>query len=212
MNTKLLLKSLLIVVVLALLVLMGMNNTGRVDFALPPLLPKRIQLPAALMYFACFAVGFLTGTLLWAGGGKRAVPSGARSGGIANSPAAESAHDTASTRDRPGNMPADGHGACWPVSRPWVPPSPRRWMAGWRTSRLTRPRPGGPPSAPGGFHLLLGGRSGAGLGTGGGIRAETGHRCPRWNGAPERPGIGPRATGNEGQCRARRMPGVRWCR
>lgn len=71
MNAKLLLKSLLIVVVLALLVVMGMNNTGRVDFALPPLLPRRVQLPAALMYFACFAVGFLTGTLLWAGGGKK---------------------------------------------------------------------------------------------------------------------------------------------
>lgn len=80
MNAKLLLKSLLIVVVLALLVVMGMNNTGRVDFALPPLLPKRVQLPAALMYFACFAVGFLTGTLLWAGGGKRGSSSARSSG------------------------------------------------------------------------------------------------------------------------------------
>lgn len=71
MNAKVLLKSLFFVLVLLLLVLMGMNNRGMVDFALPPLIPRRIQQPAALMYFAFFAVGFLTGTLVWAGGGRK---------------------------------------------------------------------------------------------------------------------------------------------
>lgn len=70
MNAKILLKSLFVVLVLLLLVLMGMNNRGVVDFALPPLIPRRIQQPAALMYFAFFAIGFLTGTIVWAGLGK----------------------------------------------------------------------------------------------------------------------------------------------
>jgi hypothetical protein len=81
MNAKLVLKSLVIVLILALLVLMGMNNRGLVDFALPPLLPRRIQQPAALMYFAFFAVGFLTGTLLWAGGGKKKGSGSSRAAG-----------------------------------------------------------------------------------------------------------------------------------
>lgn len=71
MNAKILLKSLFVVLVLLLLVLMGMNNRGLVEFALPPLIPKRIQQPAALMFFAFFAIGFLTGTIVWAGGGKK---------------------------------------------------------------------------------------------------------------------------------------------
>ena len=69
MNAKVLLKSLFVVLVLLLLVLMGMNNRGVVDFALPPVIP-RIHQPAALMYFAFFAIGFLTGTIVWAGLGK----------------------------------------------------------------------------------------------------------------------------------------------
>ena len=78
MNAKVLLKSLFVVLVLLLLVLMGMNNRELVNFALPPIVPRRIQQPAALMYFACFAVGFLTGAIVWAGGVKKG--SGSRSG------------------------------------------------------------------------------------------------------------------------------------
>lgn len=81
MNAKILLKSLFVVLVLLLLVLMGMNNRELVNFALPPIVPRRIQQPAALMYFGCFAVGFLTGTIVWAGGGKKGSasrPSGDR--------------------------------------------------------------------------------------------------------------------------------------
>ncbi|MCC7377640.1 MAG: hypothetical protein IT581_23465 [Verrucomicrobiales bacterium] len=71
MNAKIFLKSLFVILVLLLLVLMGMNNRGLVEFSLPPIIPKRIQQPAALMYFSFFAIGFLTGTILWAGGGKK---------------------------------------------------------------------------------------------------------------------------------------------
>jgi uncharacterized integral membrane protein len=70
MNAKLILKTLFLMLVLLLLVLMGMHNKGVVNFALPPLL-KGVSQPAAIMYFAFFAVGMLTGTLLTSGGGKR---------------------------------------------------------------------------------------------------------------------------------------------
>ena len=77
MNAKLLLKTIFVILILLLLVLMGMNNRSTVDFTLPPLVDKVIKQPAALMYFAFFAVGVLTGTIMTAGGGKRA---GAKSG------------------------------------------------------------------------------------------------------------------------------------
>ncbi len=77
MNVKLLLKTLFFIVILLLLVLMGMHNRGVVDFTLPPLLDKVIKQPAALMYYAFFAIGVLTGTILTAGIGKKG---GAKSG------------------------------------------------------------------------------------------------------------------------------------
>jgi uncharacterized integral membrane protein len=70
MNAKLLLKTVFFILVLLLLVLMGMHNRGTVDFALPPLIKSGIRQPAAIMYFAFFAVG-LTGTIMTAGMGKR---------------------------------------------------------------------------------------------------------------------------------------------
>lgn len=70
MNAKLLLKTVFLIVILLLLVLMGMSNRGTVSFALPPILTNAITQPAAIMYFAFFAVGVLTGTVLTAGMGK----------------------------------------------------------------------------------------------------------------------------------------------
>ncbi|MBI5801400.1 MAG: hypothetical protein HZA92_11875 [Verrucomicrobia bacterium] len=70
MNAKLLLKTLFLLVVLFFLVLMGRENRGTVEFTLPPVLPQKITLPSAVMYFAFFAVGVVTGTVLTAGGGK----------------------------------------------------------------------------------------------------------------------------------------------
>lgn len=71
MNAKLLLKTLFFILILLLLVLMGMHNRGAVDFTLPPVLQQVIKQPAALMYFAFFAVGVLTGTVMTAGTGKK---------------------------------------------------------------------------------------------------------------------------------------------
>jgi hypothetical protein len=51
-------------------VLMGMYNLAPIGFTLPPLLKDTIHQPAALMYFAFFAVGLLSGTVLTAGGKK----------------------------------------------------------------------------------------------------------------------------------------------
>lgn len=69
MNAKLLFKTVFLIVMLLFLVLMGMNNRGTVSFSLPPILPKDVSQPAALMYFGFFAIGFLSGTVLTAGGG-----------------------------------------------------------------------------------------------------------------------------------------------
>lgn len=68
MNTKLLLKTLFLIVVLLFLVLMGMENRQTVEFSMPPFLPQKIKQPAAIMYYVFFAVGVLTGTILTAGG------------------------------------------------------------------------------------------------------------------------------------------------
>ncbi len=75
MNAKLFFKTLFIIIILLLLVLMGMNNREIVDFRLPPLITKSIRQPSALMYFAFFAVGVLTGTIMSAGSGKKSAGS-----------------------------------------------------------------------------------------------------------------------------------------
>jgi uncharacterized membrane protein YfcA len=69
-NFKLIFKTLFIIALLALLVSMGMNNREIVNLRMPPILPRTEQQPAAIMYFAFFGVGFLSGTLLMVGGKK----------------------------------------------------------------------------------------------------------------------------------------------
>jgi len=74
MNFKLLLRTIFLVLILLLLVIMGMNNRQTVSLSLPPILPKAQKMPAAIMYFAFFAVGVLSGTMLI--GGKKGGASG----------------------------------------------------------------------------------------------------------------------------------------
>ena len=50
MNSKLLFKTIFLILVALLLVLMGMNNKGDVKLFLPPLLSKGFSQPAAIMY------------------------------------------------------------------------------------------------------------------------------------------------------------------
>jgi uncharacterized integral membrane protein len=68
MNAKLILKTLFALLVLSLLVLMGLHNKQAVSFVLPPLLARPLKQPAAIMYFVFFALGWLTGVVLTAGG------------------------------------------------------------------------------------------------------------------------------------------------
>jgi uncharacterized integral membrane protein len=68
MNFKLIFKTLLTIALLALLVIMGMYNRQNVQLKMPHVQTQ--EQPAAIMYFAFFGVGFLSGTLLMAGGKK----------------------------------------------------------------------------------------------------------------------------------------------
>ena len=70
MNLTMLIKMVFVTAVFLLLVLMGVHNRALVDFNLPPLLSPVLQKPAALMYFAFFAVGLITGAVLSAGRSK----------------------------------------------------------------------------------------------------------------------------------------------
>jgi uncharacterized integral membrane protein len=71
MNFKLILKTLFVIALLALLVIMGMNNRFPVSLNMAPPIPWRVRsVPAALMYFGFFGIGFLSGTILMAGGKK----------------------------------------------------------------------------------------------------------------------------------------------
>lgn len=81
MNAKLLFKIVFIIVMLFLLVLIGLNNKQTVSFVLPPLLTRQIHQPAAIMYFAFFAVGILTGAVLSVGVGKKGGGGAKTSGG-----------------------------------------------------------------------------------------------------------------------------------
>jgi uncharacterized membrane protein YciS (DUF1049 family) len=78
MNIKLILKSLVILAVLALLVVMGMNNRDVVTLSMPNILPHPQRQPAALMYFAFFGLGFLAGAVLMAGSGKKSGGGGGK--------------------------------------------------------------------------------------------------------------------------------------
>ena len=70
MSAMLLIKIVFFTAIFLLLVLMGVHNRETVDFNLPPLLTKVVEQPAALMYFAFFAVGMITGAFLSFGGRK----------------------------------------------------------------------------------------------------------------------------------------------
>ena len=71
MNAKLLLKTLFLIIVALLLVIMGMHNQGNATLSLPPIIPKSFSQPAAIMYVGFFGLGFLSGAILTAGGGKK---------------------------------------------------------------------------------------------------------------------------------------------
>jgi uncharacterized integral membrane protein len=66
MNFRILFKSFLGLMLVITLVLIGMNNRDPVRFALPPLVHS-IKQPAAIMYTAFLALGFLAGAVMTSG-------------------------------------------------------------------------------------------------------------------------------------------------
>ena len=64
---KLIFKTLFVIALLSLLVIMGLNNPQDATLKMPR---HSQHAPAAIMYFAFFGIGFLSGTLLMAGGKK----------------------------------------------------------------------------------------------------------------------------------------------
>ena len=76
---KLVLKAIVIIVALALLVILGMNNRGLISLSMPPLMATTPKLPAAYMFYAFFGAGFVVGAVIMAGGGKKSGGGGASS-------------------------------------------------------------------------------------------------------------------------------------
>jgi len=74
MKLMLLIKTAFVMAIFLLLVLMGVHNRGPVDFSCPPFIANVVQQPAALMYFAFFAVGVITGTVITFGGKPKSEP------------------------------------------------------------------------------------------------------------------------------------------
>ncbi|OIR08153.1 hypothetical protein GALL_96540 [mine drainage metagenome] len=70
MNIKLFLRTVLFLAILFVMLYVGMTNTGNIRFSLPLVWNKPVEQPAALIYFAIFAVGVIAGTLFNVGGGK----------------------------------------------------------------------------------------------------------------------------------------------
>jgi uncharacterized membrane protein YciS (DUF1049 family) len=71
MNFKVVFRSIIVLLILFVMLYVGMNNTQRIDFYFPIALQHRLTESAGLIYFGVFAVGFLAGTILTAGGGKK---------------------------------------------------------------------------------------------------------------------------------------------
>jgi uncharacterized integral membrane protein len=69
MNAKMIFRAFIVLLLLFVVLYIGMTNTHRIDFYFPVLLDKKITQPAALIFFAMFAIGVITGMALNAGGG-----------------------------------------------------------------------------------------------------------------------------------------------
>ncbi len=70
MSLKAVFRSVVALAVLFIMLYVGMNNTQNIEFSFPLALKSRVSEPAALIFFGVFAIGFLAGTLLTAGGKK----------------------------------------------------------------------------------------------------------------------------------------------
>jgi uncharacterized integral membrane protein len=71
MSFKLLFRAIVFLLILFVILYMGMNNTGSIAFSFPIVFEKGITAPAALIYFAIFAIGVVAGTMLSFGSGSK---------------------------------------------------------------------------------------------------------------------------------------------
>jgi uncharacterized membrane protein YciS (DUF1049 family) len=78
MSLKALVRSVVALAILFVMLYVGMNNTQQIDFYFPIALKQKVSESAGLIYFGVFAVGFLAGTILTAGGGKKGSSGGSR--------------------------------------------------------------------------------------------------------------------------------------
>ena len=67
MNAKMLLRAAVFLLMLFVVLYTGMHNTHRIDFYFPLVLAKKAVAPAALIFFAVFALGVLAGMALSSG-------------------------------------------------------------------------------------------------------------------------------------------------
>lgn len=67
MNTKMLLRASVFLLLLFVVLYTGMHNTHRIDFYFPVPFARKLAQPAALIFFALFALGVLAGMALNAG-------------------------------------------------------------------------------------------------------------------------------------------------
>jgi uncharacterized membrane protein YciS (DUF1049 family) len=70
MSFKVFFKTLVFLVVLFVMLYIGMENRQSADFYFPIMQEKKFTTDAAMIYYAMFAVGVLTGMVLTAGSGK----------------------------------------------------------------------------------------------------------------------------------------------
>jgi uncharacterized membrane protein YciS (DUF1049 family) len=76
---KTLLRAIVFLAMLFVVLYIGLNNPKTIDFYFPLIQPKPFQAPAAIVFFAVFAVGVIAGIALGSGGDKaKAAPEGKR--------------------------------------------------------------------------------------------------------------------------------------
>ncbi len=71
MSFKALFRTVVFLLILFVVLYTGMYNTETINFSFPIAFPKSVREPAALIFFAVFAVGVLGGMVLHTGGGRR---------------------------------------------------------------------------------------------------------------------------------------------
>lgn len=80
MGFKLIIRTVLFLSILFVMLYVGMTNFDTIRFHCPVLFNKPLEQPAAIIYFAVFAVGVFAGTLFNVGGGSKGGKSSASSG------------------------------------------------------------------------------------------------------------------------------------